>query len=186
MAVNVEPRDHSGSVDISLQSVVTTLSQVVVIGYGSSNRAEVTGALSTVSASEIQNTPIAGVDAMLQGKAAGVQVTQNAGNPGNGISVRVRGSSSLTASNQPLYVVDGAPIQSGDFSQVGMGGQDLTAVTSLNPDEIESITVLKDAASAGIYGSRAFERRRAHHDEARNLRHESHHLQRLQRLAEGR
>jgi TonB-linked SusC/RagA family outer membrane protein len=141
--------------DVTLRPVIQTLSQVVVVGYGSSNRSEVTGALTTVSASDIRNTPIAGVDAMLQGKASGVQVTQNAGNPGNGISVRVRGSSSLTASNQPLYVVDGAPIQSGDFSQVGFGGQDLTAVTSLNPDEIESITILKDAASAGIYGSRA-------------------------------
>jgi TonB-linked SusC/RagA family outer membrane protein len=141
--------------DITLRPVITTLSQVVVVGYGSSNRSEVTGALTTVSASDIKNTPIAGVDAMLQGKASGVQVTQNSGNPGNGISVRVRGSSSLTASNQPLYVVDGAPVQSGDFSQVGFGGQDLTAVTSLNPDEIESITILKDAASAGIYGSRA-------------------------------
>jgi TonB-linked SusC/RagA family outer membrane protein len=154
VAANVEPGTTLAA-DISLQSVVTTLSQVVVIGYGSSNRAEVSGALSTVSASQIQNTPIAGLDAMLQGKAAGVQVTQNAGNPGNGISVRVRGSASLTASNQPLYVVDGAPVQSGDFSQVGMGGQDMTAVTSLNPDEIESITVLKDAAAAAIYGSRA-------------------------------
>jgi len=154
VAANVAPGTTLAA-DISLQSVVTTLSQVVVIGYGSSNRAEVSGALSTVSASQIQNTPVAGLDAMLQGKAAGVQVTQNAGNPGNGISVRVRGSASLTASNQPLYVVDGAPIQSGDFSQVGMGGQDLTAVTSLNPDEIESITVLKDAAAAAIYGSRA-------------------------------
>ncbi|HET7614782.1 MAG TPA: TonB-dependent receptor [Gemmatimonadaceae bacterium] len=141
--------------DLAMQPVATTLSQVVVIGYGSSSRAEVTGALTTVSSADIKNTPIAGVDAALQGKAAGVQVTQNAGNPGNGISVRVRGSASLTASNQPLFVVDGAPIQSDDFSQVGFGGQDLTAVTNLNPDEIESITILKDAASAGIYGSRA-------------------------------
>jgi len=141
--------------DIVLQPVATTLSQVVVVGYGSSNRADVTGALSTVSGNDTRNVPIAGIDAALQGKAAGVQVTQNAGNPGNGISVRVRGSASLTASNQPLFVVDGAPIQSGDFSQVGFGGQDLTAVTSINPDEIETITVLKDAASAGIYGSRA-------------------------------
>jgi len=154
ISVNVGEGSNQASA-IVLQSVVPTLSQVVVIGYGSSNRSEVTGALTTVSASDIRNSPIAGVDAMLQGKASGVQVTQNAGNPGNGISVRVRGSSSITASNQPLYVVDGAPIQSGDFSQVGMGGQDLTAVTSLNPDEIESITILKDAASAGIYGSRA-------------------------------
>ncbi|MGH7652057.1 MAG: SusC/RagA family TonB-linked outer membrane protein [Gemmatimonadaceae bacterium] len=145
----------TASGDIALRPVIATLSQVVVVGYGSSNRADVSGAISTVSASDIKNVPLAGVDAMLQGKAAGVQVTQNAGNPGNGISVRVRGSASLTAGNQPLYVVDGQAIQTDDFSQTGFGGQDLTAVTSLNPDEIESITVLKDAASAGIYGSRA-------------------------------
>lgn len=145
----------TAAADITLRPVIQTLAQVVVVGYGSSNRSEVTGALTTISAADIRNTPIAGLDAALQGKAAGVQVTQNAGNPGNGISVRVRGASSLTASNQPLYVVDGVPIQSGDFSQVGFGGQDLTAVSNLNPDEIESITILKDAASAGIYGSRA-------------------------------
>ncbi|HJQ12823.1 MAG TPA: TonB-dependent receptor [Gemmatimonadaceae bacterium] len=145
----------TASADMQLRAVIPTLSQVVVVGYGSSNRSEVTGALSTVAASDIRNAPIAGVDAALQGKAAGVQVTQNAGNPGNGISVRVRGAASLTASNQPLFVVDGVPVQTGDFSQVGFGGQDMTAVTNLNPDEIESITILKDAASAGIYGSRA-------------------------------
>ncbi|HEY1953321.1 MAG TPA: TonB-dependent receptor [Gemmatimonadaceae bacterium] len=145
----------TASADIVLQPVVTTLSQVVVVGYGSSSRAEVTGALSTVQGSDIRGTPIAGLDAALQGKAAGVQVTQNSGNPGNGISVRVRGASSLTAGNQPLYVVDGMPVQTGDFSQADFGGQDVTAVTNLNPDEIESITILKDAASAGIYGSRA-------------------------------
>ena len=152
--MTVSVSEGETAVDVRLQPVVTTLSQVVVVGYGSSNRAEVTGALSTVSAEQIQRVPIAGLDAALQGKAAGVQVTQNAGNPGNGISVRIRGASSLTAGNQPLYVVDGTPIQTANLSQVGFGGQDLTAVTSLNPDEIESITVLKDAASAGIYGSR--------------------------------
>lgn len=141
--------------DFVLRPVSTTLSQVVVIGYGTASRADVTGAVSTVSGQEIANAPIAGVDAALQGKLPGVQVTQNAGNPGNGISVRVRGSSSISASNQPLYVVDGVPIQQEDFSQLGYSGQNITAVTSLNPDEIESITVLKDAASASIYGSRA-------------------------------
>jgi TonB-linked SusC/RagA family outer membrane protein len=141
--------------DVALRPVIATLSQVVVVGYGSSSRADVSSAISTVSSSEIKNVPVASLDAMLQGKAAGVQVTQNAGNPGNGISVRIRGSASLTAGNQPLYVVDGAPIESGDFSQTDFGGQALSAITALNPDEIESITVLKDAASAAIYGSRA-------------------------------
>jgi len=141
--------------DFALHPIATSLSQVVVIGYGSSSRGDVSSALSTVSGSDIANTPVAGIDAALQGKVPGVQVTQNAGNPGNGISVRIRGSSSVSASNQPLYVVDGVPIQQEDFSQLGYSGQGLTGVTALNPDEIESITVLKDAASAAIYGSRA-------------------------------
>jgi TonB-linked SusC/RagA family outer membrane protein len=145
----------TAAADFRLVPVATTLSQVVVVGYGSQSRASVTGAVSTVNSSEIVNTPVAGVDAALQGHAPGVQVTQNAGNPGNGISVRVRGSASLSASNQPLYVVDGVPIQQEDFSQLGYSGQNITAITSLDPDEIESITVLKDAASASIYGSRA-------------------------------
>lgn len=145
----------TAAADFRLVPIATTLSQVVVLGYGSQSRARVSSAVSTVSGSEIINTPVAGVDAALQGHAPGVQVTQNAGNPGNGISVRVRGSASLSASNQPLFVVDGVPIQQEDFSQLGFSGQNLTAITSLDPDEIETITVLKDAASAAIYGSRA-------------------------------
>ena len=145
----------SATADFALHPIATSLSQVVVVGYGSRSRADVSGAVSSVSGADLVNTPVAGLDAALQGKTPGVQVTQNAGNPGNGISVRVRGSSSVSASNQPLYVVDGVPIQQEDFSQLGFSGQNLTAITSLNPDEIESITVLKDAASAAIYGSRA-------------------------------
>ena len=141
--------------DFVLRPVAAGLSQVVVVGYGSRSRADVSGAVSTVSGSDITNTPVAGIDAALQGKTPGVQVTQNAGNPGNGISVRIRGSASVSASNQPLYVVDGIPIQQEDFSQLGFNGQNVTVVTAINPEEVESITVLKDAASAAIYGSRA-------------------------------
>jgi TonB-linked SusC/RagA family outer membrane protein len=140
--------------DFRLSAVATTLGEIVVVGYGTSRRADVTSAVATVSGAEIANAPIAGVDGALQGKAPGVQVLQNAGNPGNAITVRVRGASSLSAGNQPLWVVDGVPIQSEDFSQLDMGGQTLTGVTGLNPDEIESITVLKDAAASAIYGSR--------------------------------
>ena len=84
----------------------------------------------------------------------GGSANENAGNPGNAITVRVRGSSSISASNQPLYVVDGMPIFREDFSQLGLGGQDLSAITGLNPDEIEDVSILKDAAAAAIYGSR--------------------------------
>jgi TonB-linked SusC/RagA family outer membrane protein len=141
--------------DFTLVAAATLLGEVVVTGYGTSTRAELSGAVSSVKGDALTGTPLAGIDAAIQGRAAGVQVIQNAGNPGAGITVRIRGSASISASNQPLYVVDGVPLLRDEFSQLGMGGQDITAVTGLNPDEIESIDILKDAASAAIYGSRA-------------------------------
>ncbi|HKA60594.1 MAG TPA: TonB-dependent receptor [Gemmatimonadales bacterium] len=148
---------EGGSVtqDFTLASVATVLSEVVVTGYGTSTREELSGAVASVKGEQIAGTPLAGVDAAIQGRAAGVQVIQNAGNPGAGITVRIRGSASISASNQPLYVVDGVPLIRDEFSQLDVGGQDVTAVTGLNPDEIENIDILKDAASAAIYGSRA-------------------------------
>jgi len=140
--------------DFTLSPVATVLSEVVAIGYGTSSRRDVTAATSRVDSTAIANNPVAGVDAALQGKVPGVFVNQNAGNPGNGISVRVRGPASINAGNQPLYVVDGIPIQQENYTQLGLGGQDITAISGLNPDEIASIDVLKDGASAAIYGSR--------------------------------
>ena len=140
--------------DFALSAAATVLPEVVVTGYGTSSRANLSSSVSSVTAAEVANTPLAGIDAALQGRAAGVQVTQNAGNPGVGITVRIRGSASISASNQPLYVIDGVPMLRDDFSQLDVGGQDVTAVTGINPDEIESIDVLKDAAAAAIYGSR--------------------------------
>ena len=145
---------QTADVNLTLTPSVATLSGVVVIGYGTADRAQVPYSIATVTGPEIANVPVAGLDAALQGKAAGVQVIQNAGNPGNGISVRIRGPASLNAGNQPLYVVDGVPIIQEDQTQLGLGGQDVTSVTSINPSEIESINILKDAAAAAIYGSR--------------------------------
>ena len=130
------------------------LEELVATGYAQQTRREVSSAISSVGTQDLQNRPVASLDAALQGKAAGVQVIQNAGNPGNGITVRVRGNASISASNQPLYVVDGVPIFREDFGQLGLGGQDMSAITGLNPDEIESIDILKDAAASAIYGSR--------------------------------
>ncbi|UCC25706.1 MAG: TonB-dependent receptor [Gemmatimonadales bacterium] len=140
--------------DFQLTIQAIQLEALVATGYAQQTRREVSSSISTVASADLEAPAVASVDAILQGKAAGVQVTQNAGNPGNGITVRVRGSSSISASNQPLYVVDGMPIFRGDFSQIGLGGQDLSAITGLNPDEIESVAILKDAAAAAIYGSR--------------------------------
>lgn len=147
----------SGTVtqNFTLSATAAVLSEVVTIGYGTRSRAEVSSAVAQVSGEQVANVAVAGVDAALQGKAPGVQVVQNAGNPGNGITIRVRGSSSISAENQPLYVVDGVPMIRENMSQIAFGGQDVTAVTGLSPNEIESIDVLKDAAAAAIYGSRA-------------------------------
>jgi TonB-linked SusC/RagA family outer membrane protein len=145
---------QSATADFTMAEVARMLSEVVSTGYGTDTRATVSTAVTTVSGAEVASVPVPGVDQALQGKAAGVQVTSNAGNPGNAITVRIRGAASLTASNQPLFVVDGIPLNNESVSQLDVGGQDINGVTGLNPDEIESITVLKDAAAAAIYGSR--------------------------------
>lgn len=143
------------TLNFALGTVASQLSSVVVTGYGETSRRDVSSSVSRVTGEEVQGVPLAGVDAALQGKVPGVQIIQNAGNPGVGITVRVRGSSSLSASNQPLYVIDGVPMIREDYSQLDVGGQDITAVTGISPNDIESIDVLKDAAAAAIYGSRA-------------------------------
>jgi TonB-linked SusC/RagA family outer membrane protein len=143
------------TVDFALTPVARVLSEVVATGYGTESRRNISGSQSRVLGAEVQNAPAAGVDLALQGKTPGVQVIQNAGNPGNGVTVRVRGSASLSANNQPLWVVDGVPVIRGAHSQLDMAGQDITAVTGISADEIESIDILKDAAAAAIYGSNA-------------------------------
>ncbi len=132
---------YNGILKISLTEELSALDEVVVVGYGSQLKKEVTGSVQNVNAKDLQDLPVAQVTQKLQGRLAGVQITQTTGKPGQGMSVRVRGQASISADNSPLYVVDG-------FSIVG----DLSGI---NPDEIESISVLKDAASTSLYGSRA-------------------------------
>lgn len=129
------------SLDVALEPDVAQLDNVVVVGYGTQKKAVVTGAVAAISADEITQTPVTGFDQALQGRISGVQVTQNSGEPGGSVSVRIRGVGSLSSSNEPLYVVDGIPYTDG--------------INNINPNDIERIDVLKDAASAAIYGSRA-------------------------------
>lgn len=126
--------------DILMQTELDQLDEVVVIGYGTVKKKEITGAVTQVKAEEIENVITGDISTALQGQVAGVNVTANSGEPGEGAGILIRGVSSLTGSNSPLFVVDGVP-QSGD--------------PGLNPNEIETIDVLKDAASASIYGTRA-------------------------------
>jgi TonB-linked SusC/RagA family outer membrane protein len=144
------------SVEVSLAIDNKQLSEVVVTGYGAQQeRRNIIGAIATVNSQQYKDQPVIGVDQALQGRAAGVQVTQNSGTPGSGISVRVRGAASINGSNEPLYVVDGLPVVTAGSSQLTAGNQVTNGLNDLNPNDIESIEVLKDAASAAIYGSRA-------------------------------
>ncbi len=143
------------SVSVTLVVDASALSEVVVTAYGTLRRGDFTGSQVSVKSSDIANTPILSPEQALQGRAAGVQVTQASGTPGGGMSIRVRGPSSISGSSQPLYVIDGVPINTGSYTQVGAGGQVTNALSDINPNDIESIEVLKDAAASAIYGSRA-------------------------------
>jgi len=128
-------------VDVMLTSEDIMLNEMVVIGYGSVKKRSVLGAVSKVNNDDIARLPVSDVAQALQGRAAGVQVTQNTGAPGEGVSVRIRGAGSINSGNDPLYIVDGIPTND--------------ALKLLSPGDIENITVLKDASAAAIYGSRA-------------------------------
>ena len=131
-----------------------TLDDVIVVGYGTQRREAKTGSITTVSGGEIADIPATSLDKMLGGKLAGVMITQQSGQPGSSSSIRIRGTSSINAGNNPLYVVDGIPVMSGDeYEMVNENGAN--PIATINPDDIESITVLKDAAAASVYGSRA-------------------------------
>ncbi|MEZ5072967.1 MAG: SusC/RagA family TonB-linked outer membrane protein [Bacteroidales bacterium] len=127
-------------VDVALEEATTELDEVVVTAYGTQTKRTVTGSIQTVSADVLKDIPVAQVANQLQGKVSGVQINQRTGTPGEALTVRIRNAGSINASSEPLYVVDGFPID-GDL-------------TGINPEEIESISILKDASSTALYGSR--------------------------------
>ncbi|WP_172826761.1 TonB-dependent receptor [Flammeovirga sp. SJP92] len=152
----------SGVINVSLEADLEQLEEVVVVGYGQMKKSDLTGSLVSVEGEALQNTVSTSMDQALAGRAAGVVVTQNSGQPGGGVSIKIRGSSSF-GSNEPLYIIDGVPISgnaqgtSSGFGWAG-GGDGQTAVNALsaiNNNDIESIEVLKDASATAIYGSRA-------------------------------
>lgn len=130
------------------------LSEFVVVGYGVQRKREVTGAITSVQAKEITDIPAPSFEAALQGKAAGVQITTGSGMAGSGSVVRIRGIASISAGGDPLYVVDGIPITQDYFLNGNRGGMNTNPLATINPNDIESIEILKDAAATGIYGSR--------------------------------
>ncbi len=144
------------NVTIALQTDSEMLDEVMVVAYGTARRSSFTGSASVVRADAIKDLPTTSFENALNGKIAGVQITTSTGQAGSAPNIRIRGNGSMNASNEPLYVIDGVPVVSGSVGQMG----DYTYTTnnvmnSLNPEDIESISVLKDAAASSLYGSRA-------------------------------
>lgn len=146
----------STELNIRLNEDLIGLDEVVVTGYGSVNRKNLTASISKVDAREIEDTPVISTDALLQGQAPGVNVTSSSGEPGSGVKVRIRGTTSITADNQPLYIIDGMPLDNpnaiSSFTDVD---QDINVLADISPSDIESIEILKDASATAIYGARA-------------------------------
>ena len=134
------PVAGSTRLTFTLQALPGNINEVVVIGYGTARKKDLTGSVSTITARNINDIPVGGVDQIMQGKAAGVAITQVTGAPGDGVTVRIRGIGTIN-NNDPLYIVDGIPTKDG--------------INEISPNDIESISVLKDASSASIYGARA-------------------------------
>ncbi len=143
-------------IDVKMSSESQVLKDVVVIAYGTVKKSDLTGSVSSVTADELNRTAPISLDQALQGRAAGVQVTQVSGRPGGETSIRIRGSSSINAGNEPLYVVDGMLITSdnGQTNAGGVAGSSLNGLASISPSEIERIEILKDASATALYGSR--------------------------------
>lgn len=149
------PVNGQSKLDVILSEEKIDLGELVVVGYNTSSRKLISGSVGVVNEEEIKNAPIRTIDAVLQGKAAGMSINQNSGTPGGQNSIKLRGGSSINASNQPLIVIDGVPVITGDFAQISYLGQEIDALSDLNPNDIESFTVLKDASATAIYGARA-------------------------------
>ncbi|MCC9135520.1 SusC/RagA family TonB-linked outer membrane protein [Pontibacter silvestris] len=146
------PVNNRSTVNAQLETDQKVLDEVVVVGYGTQSKQTITGSTASLSSKDIAETPVTSVEQAIQGKAAGVFIQSNNGKLGQGIQVRVRGTSSLSASSQPLYVVDGIPITSENLSGTSAGTNPLA---DINFNDVESIEVLKDASAAAIYGARA-------------------------------
>ncbi|SEA44614.1 SusC/RagA family TonB-linked outer membrane protein [Pedobacter hartonius] len=156
--VGYQPREVivSGSpAEIQLTENNNQLNDVVVVGYGTQTRKSLTGSVSTISVEEVKDKPVATFEQQLQGKAAGLQISASTGIPGDGMFIRVRGTTSINASNDPLYVIDGVYVNSNSLQNITTQGQANNPLSDINPNDIESITVLKDADATAIYGARA-------------------------------
>jgi TonB-dependent starch-binding outer membrane protein SusC len=151
---------ESGEKNVSMPANTKVLGEVIVTGYGSQIKRELTGNISKIRTGDIKDLPVTSFDQAIQGKAAGVQINSGSGKLGQAPQVRVRGQSSVSASNEPLYVIDGIPAtqvgnQSAGFNSLSLQGGITSPLADINPQDIESIEILKDASAGAIYGARA-------------------------------
>jgi len=144
---------NKSSINVVMEEDAIGIEEVVAIGYGTVKKSDLTGSVSTLQSDAIMLGNSLSPDMALRGKSAGVQITTASGQPGAGAVVRIRGTNSILASNEPLYVVDGVPLDGGE-SAAGVRGASISPLTIINPSDIESMEVLKDASSTAIYGSR--------------------------------
>lgn len=142
--------------DITLQEDTKQLSELVVVGYGTQKKSDLTGSVSSISEAQFKKTPVVSLDNGLRGRAAGVQVTSTSNQPGGATTIRIRGSNSVNTGSEPLYVIDGFPVFNDNSATAGGAtvGPKLNALSLINPNDIVSIEVLKDASAAAIYGAR--------------------------------
>ena len=156
-------------INVTIQEDLQSLEEVVVIGYGTQLKEDISGSVSSIDSEELASIPQVSIDQLMQGRAAGVSVTLNSGQPGSSVSVRIRGVNSIQGSSEPLYVIDGVPVSgdsgntatsgrsiasSSDLGDDGAGSVAVSPLAALNPNDIESIDILKDASATAIYGSR--------------------------------
>ena len=152
--VAVAKSDLGAELRVTLEPDVLKLEEVVVVGYGTKQRKDLTGSIARVDAKEIAQNTYGNFENAIVGRAPGVQVINSNGMAGSAMTIRVRGVGSLTASGEPLYVIDGVPVTQGDFGGKDRLATQTNALASINPNDIESIDILKDADAAAIYGSR--------------------------------
>ncbi len=149
------PVNGRQKIDLVMEEEKIDLGEVVVMGYSSDSKKLISGSFGLVNEDEIKTIPLRTIDGVLQGKAAGMTINQNSGTPGGQNSIKIRGGSSINASNQPLIVIDGVPAITGSYGQIGYSGQEIDALSDINPNDIDQVTILKDASATAIYGSRA-------------------------------
>lgn len=146
--------ESGNSITIALQPANKQLDEVVVVGYGTQKRKDLIGSVSKINPAETRNIPGGGFDAQLQGKAPGVQFTTNTGVPGESVNIRLRGATSINADNTPLFIIDGVFINSSSLQTLNTGGKSTSPIADINPNDIATIEILKDAEATALYGSR--------------------------------